>query len=88
MGTELASRCSGCTDGAMPAALQHLHIKRSLDLAAGSRETPRETGIAQKWDGFKLQLKGCATSKGSGTIRSAFTDLPHHGGQLGGEGHL
>lgn len=66
----------------------HLHIKRSLDLAAGSRETPRATGIAQKWDGSKLQMKGCATSKGSSTIRATFTDLPHHGGQLGGEGHL
>ena len=59
----------------------HLHTGQSLDLAAGSRETPRGTGIAQKWDGSELQIKAYVTSKGSSIIRVAFADLSHCGGQ-------
>lgn len=66
----------------------HLHTEQSLDLAAGNRETPRGTGIAQKWAGSELQMKERVISKGSSIIRSVFAYLPHHGGQRGCEGHL
>lgn len=61
------------------------HPGQSLDLASGSRETPRGTGIAQNRDGSKLQMKGYATFS---IIRSAFADLLHCGGQGDCEGHL
>lgn len=46
----------------------HLHTRQSLDLASGSRKTPQRTGISQKWDGSEVQMKECATSKGSSIV--------------------
>jgi len=60
---------------------EHLHTGQSLDLTIVNRETPGGTGIAQKWDGSEIQMKGCATSKGSSIIRSAFADPSHCGQQ-------
>lgn len=48
----------------------HLYTQRNLDLASENKETPWGMGSTQELEGSKFQMRGCAISEGSSSIRS------------------